>query len=229
MLLSWVGYQWLTWPDVEALIDRNPPTTAFIEDFRRSGREQVPEQQWVAYDRISDNLKHAVLVSEDIDFHGHHGFAVGEIRIALVEAVKEGRSLRGASTISQQLAKNLWLSPSRNPWRKVKEALLTHQLERALTKRRILEIYLNVAQFGPHVFGAEAASMHFFSAPSARLTRRQAALLATSLPQPDNWYPGCASERYERRAELVLARMGKSQWLRDQLSPPNKPLTGARD
>ena len=136
------------------------------------------------YARIAPDLKVAILVAEDIDFFSHEGFAVGEMKLALEEAWKEGEAPRGASTITQQLAKNLWLSPSRNPWRKVKEALLTRSLERHLEKRRILELYLNVVEFGPGIYGAEAASRNYFGVAASALTRRQAAELAASLPKP---------------------------------------------
>ncbi|HXO22864.1 MAG TPA: transglycosylase domain-containing protein, partial [Thermoanaerobaculia bacterium] len=157
---AWLAWEAVTWPNVAALARENPRTTAFIEEYRGSGwfapRRPI-EQRWVPYGRISSNLKVAVLVGEDDDFFSHHGFAREEMRSALEEAWKEKRLPRGASTITQQLAKNLWLSSSRNPLRKLKEAALTRQLEAKLKKRRIFEIYLNVAELGPGIYGAEAA------------------------------------------------------------------------
>ena len=212
--------EWATWPDVEALAGRNPETTAFIESHRhgrgpdRSARKV--DWRWVPYEGISRNLMRAVLVAEDIDFFSHKGFAVDEIKMALGEAIRDGKPLRGASTLSQQLVKNLWLSPSRNPWRKVKEALLTRQLEAELTKRRILELYLNVAEFGPGIYGAEAAAQRFYGRPAIRLSRRQAAALASGLPS-SSWYPGADSKRYRERVERTLRRMEKATWIQQLL------------
>ncbi|MDX1998252.1 MAG: monofunctional biosynthetic peptidoglycan transglycosylase [Thermoanaerobaculia bacterium] len=205
-------YQWLTWPDVAALATENPKSSAFIARFeRQSGKKAV--RTWVPYARISSNLKRAVVVGEDINFFSHQGFDVAEMKKAWAEAKEEGRAPRGASTITQQLAKNLWLSPSRNPWRKVKEAMLTRQLEKHLEKRRILEIYLNVAEFGTGLYGAEAASRKYFGKPAANLTELEAAQLAASLPNPDDWHPGSTRKGYQRRVRMLVGRMAKAGWV----------------
>ena len=143
-------FEWATWPDAAKLARDNPETTAFIRSYEnarqrqgREGHDAAADWRWVPYDRISRHLMRAVLVAEDINFFSHGGFETRELKLALAETIREGKPLRGASTLSQQLVKNLWLTPSRNPWRKVKEALITSQLERELTKRRILELYLN--------------------------------------------------------------------------------------
>lgn len=218
VIAGFVAFQWLTWPDVTELAIRDPRTTAFIDGYREEhGREAPLDWRWVSYERISDNLKHAVIVAEDIDFFSHDGFAVEELKTAVRETVFEGEPLRGASTISQQLVKNLWLSPSRNPWRKVKEALLTMQLERRLTKHRILEIYLNVAEFGPGVYGAEAAALHGYRRSAAGLTARQAAELAACLPSPSSCGPNGGGEAYRRRVERIERRVGKSGWVKREL------------
>jgi monofunctional glycosyltransferase len=129
-----------------------------------------------------------------------------------VERAIEGHEMpRGASTISQQLAKNLWLSPSRNPVRKVKEAILTWQLEQRLAKRRILELYLNVAEFGSGVYGAEAASRRYFGKSAADLSEDEAAQLAASLPSPRAWHPGVSSPAYRRYVDTVKRRMARAQ------------------
>ena len=180
------GYQWATWPDVARLAEADPETSTFIERQRRQVGRPVGHS-WVPYPAISDDLKLAVLVAEDIGFFDHRGFAVDEMRIALRQTVAEGRRLRGASTITQQLAKNLWLSPSRSPWRKAEEAILTWQLERRLEKRRILELYLNVVELGPGVYGAEAAARRYFRKPAGALGEAEAAELAASLPRPASW------------------------------------------
>ena len=210
------AYQWATWPDVAGLAEEEPGSSAFIERHHQE-TGTAARRSWVPYGAISSELKVAVLVAEDIGFFGHQGFAVDEMRIALRQTLEEGRKLRGASTITQQLAKNLWLTPSRNPWRKVKETLLTRQLERHLPKRRILELYLNFAQFGPHVFGAEAASREFYGVPAARLDQRQAAELAAGLSRPSSWNPRSDSRGYRRRVRLLRARMQQAGWLRREL------------
>jgi monofunctional biosynthetic peptidoglycan transglycosylase len=202
---------------VAALAEKDPETTAFIERYERRQRRagEAGRVAWrrVPYDRISPHLKRAVLVAEDIDFFSHDGFAAGEIRTAIREAIEEREFPRGASTITQQLAKNLWLSPSRNPWRKLEEAILTRQLEAHLAKRRILELYLNVAEFGPGIFGAEAAARHYFGKPAAALSPWEAASLAAGLPNPGRWHPGSGSAAGERRAARIRRRMEKAAWL----------------
>lgn len=211
-----LAYQWATWPAVARLAEKEPETSAFIEGHRRVAGGSA-RRSWVPYSAISSDLKLAVLVAEDIGFFSHRGFAVDELRIAVRESIEEGRKLRGASTITQQLAKNLWLSASRNPWRKVKETLLTRQLERHLSKRRILELYLNFAQFGPDVFGAEAAAREFYGVPAARLDARQAAELAAGLSRPRSWHPASDSRGYRRRVRLIRERMRQAGWLRREL------------
>jgi monofunctional biosynthetic peptidoglycan transglycosylase len=210
-------FEWATWPDVAALARTMPPTTAFVERFRERQREAGKSDRvaWtpVAYARIAADLKVATLVSEDIDFFSHDGFAVAEMKKALTDAWAEGEAPRGASTITQQLAKNLWLSPTRNPWRKVKEALLTRALERHLEKRRILELYLNVAEFGPGIYGAEAAARRYYGVAAAALSAQQSAALAGSLPKPSKWHPGAASRVYLSRVARILRRMDKARWL----------------
>jgi monofunctional glycosyltransferase len=212
-----LAYEALTWPQVAALAKQNPKTTAFIERYRaeerRAGRPPRVAWRWVPYPSLSPDLKMAVLVSEDIGFFSHHGFEVAEIQDALKQAVEEGEPLRGASTITQQVAKNLWLSPSRNPLRKLKEAILTVELEHYLTKKRILEIYLNVAEFGPGVYGAEAAAQAYCNKPAADLTESEAASLAAGLPKPSHWHPGSSSRAYAKRTAIIQERMEKSSYL----------------
>jgi monofunctional biosynthetic peptidoglycan transglycosylase len=210
-------WQIVTWPDVAALANRPPKTTAFIEHYRGwglFGKTKPVDWRWVSSSRISSNLKRAVIVSEDIRFFSHEGFDTEEIRAALADAWEDKELPRGASTITQQVAKNLWLSPSYNPLRKVKEAILTRQLERQLSKRRILEIYLNVAEFGRGIYGAEAASRHYFGKSARSLTEHQAAQLAASLPRPRSWHPGVSIRSYHRKVRSIERRMAKASWLR---------------
>ena len=200
----------LTWPDVEELSGSNPDTTAFIERARSRGVEV--EWRWVSADGISIHLKKAVLVAEDLSFFNHNGFDTHEIQIAARDAI-QGKRVRGASTITQQLAKNLWLSPSRSPDRKVREVLLTRQLERHLSKRRILELYLNVVEFGPGIYGAEAAAQRYVGIPAADLSPEQSARLTASLPRPSKWHPGVESRGYEKSVSRILALMEQCNWL----------------
>jgi monofunctional biosynthetic peptidoglycan transglycosylase len=212
--ILWTGLELLRLPDVESLAQENPKTTSFIERFRsRQPKGSRVRWTWVSYERISPHLKRAVLVEEDINFFSHDGFDFEELRKALEEAWTDRTFPRGASTITQQLAKNLWLSPSRDPIRKIKEALLARQLERHLTKKRILEIYLNIVAFGPGLFGAEEASRHYFGKPASALDPNEAAQLAAGLPRPSKWHPGATSKAYQRHVGKVLARMEKAQFL----------------
>jgi len=211
------AFEWAIWPDVGTLAERNPATTAFIELYKSGGEGEQPRRpawRWTEYESISSTLKRAILVSEDINFFSHRGFAVEEIKQAVHEAVGDGKPLRGASTLTQQLVKNLWLSPSRNPWRKLKEALLTIQIEKELSKRRIFEIYLNVVEFGPGVYGAEAAAQRYFGRSARDLTARQAAALAAGLPRPAAWHPGAASPVYQHRVDRIVDRMHRADWLK---------------
>jgi monofunctional biosynthetic peptidoglycan transglycosylase len=220
-LVLYVAWEAWHWPDVDGLARRPPATTAFIErsraQQRAAGRPARVAWTWVDYARISPHLKRAVLVAEDVNFFSHRGFDTGEIGLALREALETGEAPRGASTITQQLAKNLWLSPSRNPVRKAKETLLTWQLERALSKRRMLEIYLNVVEFGPAIHGAEAASRRYFGKPAADLDEVESAQLAASLPRPSTWHPGSASRSYRRYVESIRRRMAKAEFVRRQI------------
>ena len=220
-LAAWVAWEAATWPDVNALATRPPATTAFIERHkqiqRAAGRPAQIAIRWTPYSSISPDIKRAVLVGEDINFFSHHGFDWGEIKVAVEEALHESEAPRGASTITQQLVKNLWLSPSRNPLRKVKEAILTWQLERTLSKRRILELYLNVVELGPGVYGVEAASRRYFAKPAAAVTDDEAAELAASLPSPATRHPGSIRPGYRRHVESIKRRMTKATFLAGQI------------
>jgi monofunctional glycosyltransferase len=208
---GFLAWEAVTWPRVAPLATRPPASTAFIDRYRaverEAGRPGRVQWTWMPYTRIATSLKRAVVVAEDASFFSHRGFATAEIREAIDRAVKEFGLPRGASTITQQLAKNLWLSPSRNPVRKAKEAMLTWQLERALSKRRILELYLNVAEFGPGLYGAEAASRRYFAKSAAELTDADAAELAASLPRPSTWHPGVSTRAYRRYVDDIRRRM----------------------
>jgi monofunctional biosynthetic peptidoglycan transglycosylase len=212
-----VAYVYLTLPDVRVLAKTNPTTTAFMElrteEAAREGKTVRHVQVWVPYSRISQNLKRAVLVAEDSAFWDHEGVDVEQLEESIRVNWEQGRAVRGASTITQQLAKNLYLSPSRNPLRKLRELIIARRLEAALTKVRIFEIYLNVIEWGDGIWGAEAASRTYFHAPASALGREQAALLAGAIINPRVLNPARPTQRLLRRQRIVLGRMG-------QVTPP---------
>lgn len=168
--------------------DNNPTSTAFMRAQLRELQAADPRSQlvhrWVDYDRISVHLKRAVIAAEDAQFAEHDGVDWDAIDRALERNVSRGRIVGGGSTITMQLAKNLFLSPSQNYLRKVQEIVIAFMMERLLSKRRILEIYLNVAEWGVGRFGAEAAARHYFNVTAAQLGPAQAARLAAMLPRP---------------------------------------------
>jgi len=208
---SYLCYVYLTLPDVRVLATQNPATTAFIELRKREaaeeGRPLTVRQRWVPYTQVSNNLRRAVLVAEDSAFFDHEGIDIEQIKVALEKAIERGDVPRGASTITQQLAKNLYLSPSRDPLRKVKELMITWRLETALSKARILEIYLNVIEWGDLVWGAEAAARTYFGVSASALSREQAALLAGAIINPRVYSPANPRGRLLRRQQIILARM----------------------
>lgn len=179
-------------------------------------REWAPRHEWVPLERISPHLGRAVVVAEDSRFHDHAGFDWEQIRRAWEDG-RRGGATRGASTITQQTVKNLYLTPSRHVLRKGREAVLTAWMEVWLPKDRILELYLNVVEFGPGVFGAEAASKRYFGRPASDLTRGQAALLAATLPAPLLRNPGTPTPGLARRQRMILGRMAR--WYGEQAPP----------
>ena len=206
-------YVYLTLPDVRVLAKTNPTTTAFMElraeEAARDGRTIRHLHVWVPYSRISQNLKRAVLVAEDSAFWEHEGVDVEQIRQSIQANWEQGTAIRGASTITQQLAKNLYLSPSRNPLRKLRELIIARRLEAALPKSRIFEIYLNVIEWGDGIWGAEAAARTYFRVPASALSREQAALLAGAIINPRALNPARPTTRLIRRQRIVLSRMGE--------------------
>ena len=201
-----------TLPDVRPLKTRWPKTTAFMErrkeELRQSGAGDRLEWTPVALSAISAELPRAVIVAEDSRFREHAGVDWDAMREALRKDYEKGRLRIGGSTITQQLAKNLYLSPARTPWRKLRELAIARRLESTLGKDRILELYLNVIEFGRRTYGAEAAARRYFGKPASGLTREEAALLAAVIPSPRLYDPVRHRERTERRARRILARMG---------------------
>jgi monofunctional glycosyltransferase len=202
----------VTIPDVRVLATTNPTTTAFMEMRARQAEAEGKKlrfvHRWVPYSRISQNLKRAVLVAEDSAFFEHEGLDYAEIRKAVESAMEKGTEIRGASTLTQQLAKNLYLSPSRDPLRKLRELIITRRLEASLSKARIFELYLNVVEWGDGVWGAEAAARTHFGTSASSLSRDQAALLAGALINPIVYSPSKPPRRLLRRQQIILARMG---------------------
>ena len=187
----------------------HPETTAFMESRLAAKPGMKLEHTWVAYDRISIHLKRAVVVAEDAKFLDHEGFDWEAIQEAIAKNQREGRVVAGASTITQQLAKNLFLSGERSWLRKGQEAIITWMLENTMTKRRILELYLNVAEWGEGVFGAEAAARHHFGVSAAALDAGQAAWLAAILPSPRRYARGRTTFYIDSRVAHILTRMEK--------------------
>ncbi len=209
---------WL--PDVSELKKKNPRETSFMLIKERQalaqGKKLGRTMIWTGWDGISENLKHAVLVSEDGGFYRHKGVDWESTRKALETDWKKRRLAKGGSTITQQLARNLYLSPSKNPLRKIKEMLIARRLEKELGKRRIFEIYLNVAEWGRGIYGAEAASRAYFGKSAADLAPEEAAALAAALPSPRRYSPVKGTKFMEGRKSAIVARMRASGYLPEE-------------
>ncbi len=205
--------QYLSLPNnsLQSLRKFNPARTAMmkqrIEEAFSSNRDFTIAQQWVPLSRISKNLRNAVIVSEDGMFFEHDGVDWFEVEESIKKNLEKGKTARGGSTISQQLAKNLYLSTSKDPVRKFKELVITLRMERILSKRRILEIYLNVIEWGNGIFGAEQAARKYFEKSAAYLTREEAAMMAAVIPNPRKYQPNIMSRYVARRSSIILSRM----------------------
>ncbi|HYC89556.1 MAG TPA: monofunctional biosynthetic peptidoglycan transglycosylase [Thermoanaerobaculia bacterium] len=217
LLVAWLAWEWITFPDVARLATERPKTTAFMEQrkktLRREGKSDALKWTWVPYGKISPYLRRGVLVAEDNAFYDHEGVDVEAMKEAFDRNWKRGKVTHGGSTITQQLAKNLYLSPSRNPLRKVREYFIARALEKHLSKKRILEIYLNVVEMGERVYGAEAAARHYFGKSASALSTREAALLAGCLPNPRVMNPGSPNRRLRARQRMILSRMKRWGYL----------------
>ena len=204
-------YAHLTLPDVRPLRTVNPTTTAFMElrasEARAKGQEPKRVQRWVSDRHIAPSLKRAITVAEDDAFWQHEGVDFEQIQESLELDWARGRFLRGGSTITQQLAKNLYLSPSKNPLRKMREFLIARRLEAELPKTRILELYLNVIEWGDGIYGIEAAARTYFDVSAAELSESQSALLAAAIVNPRVLNPRHPTPRLLRRQQLILRRM----------------------
>lgn len=212
LLVGFCIHEYATLPDATSLAKENPKSTALMdrraEEAREAGKKVRRRQSWVPLSSIPKHAVDAVLVSEDASFYVHEGLDTAELRKAMEDAWAKRQLGRGASTITQQLAKNLWLSTDRSLLRKAKELVLAHRLEEALTKKRILTLYLNVVEWGNGVYGLDAGAREHFDVPASRLTVAQGAILASMLPSPRKRSPSSGSRALWRH----------SHWIVDQLA-----------
>ena len=238
LLLVALGFAWL-WSglparsDVRALRDKNPGRTRLMlereEQAQARGRRARTEQYWVPLSAVSRHLIHAVVASEDQAFFGHAGVDWRAIQDSIEKNVEKKRFARGGSTITQQLAKNLYFGTSKTPQRKLRELVVTQWLEADLTKARILALYLNVIEWGDGIYGVEAAARHWYGKPASALTEHEAAGLAAMIPNPRRINPAVAAARHERATRRVVWLMGMAGYLgRDAAplgaEPPPEPV-----
>lgn len=198
-------------PNVSYLRDHNPNQTSFMRIYlnkiKAQGEESVIDHQWVPYSKISPNLKRAVLIAEDDAFFNHQGFDWTQIMKSIKRNWRDKAFTRGGSTITQQLVKNLYLKPGKNPIRKAREWVITYQMEKTLTKKRVFEIYLNVVEWGPGVFGARSAARYYFGKPTSQLSISDSAYLAAILPNPNLYTKPAYSRKTEQKKNLIIKRM----------------------
>jgi len=194
-------------PDVSKLKKENPKKTSFMKyrerEWQETGRQIRIRQQWVPLVRISPYLIKAVIIAEDDKFWSHEGFDFEAMQKAMEKDLKARKFRIGGSTISQQLAKNIYLTPAKNPLRKMKEAILTWRIERSLSKKRIIELYLNVVEWGEGIFGIEAAARYYYGKPASALGPEEAARLAVVLPNPRKFNPLGNSRYVAKRAGII--------------------------
>ena len=207
-----IGF-YMIYPDVAKLKKENPKKTSFMEyreeEWKKKGKKARIQKKWASLSQISPYVMKAVIISEDDKFWSHKGFDLDAIQKALEKDIEKGKFKFGGSTISQQLVKNLYLTPSKNPLRKAKETIITWRLERELNKRRILELYLNVVEWGEGIFGIEAAAQHHYGKPAVALSPQEAARLAAVLPNPRRYRPNGSSKYVEKRATIIYDIMVK--------------------
>jgi monofunctional biosynthetic peptidoglycan transglycosylase len=226
-LLRWIGrsvailfallllYQLWLFAHICWWVKFNPSSSAFMETRLEIMQDKNPDaalqQKWIPYAKISDNLKRALIAAEDASFVDHEGFDWEGIQKAYAKNLRKGKIVAGGSTISQQLAKNLFLSTKRTPWRKLEEAAITLMLEAVMDKQRIFEIYLNVIEWGNGVFGAEAAARHYYQVSAAQLSAEQAAQLAAMVPNPRYYDKHREARGMLRKTDIIRARMDDAE------------------
>jgi monofunctional biosynthetic peptidoglycan transglycosylase len=212
--IGYLVFAAVTVPDVSSLKKTNPTVTAMME--QRAAEQHIkvrPIRTWVPFNSISPHLRNAVLIAEDSGFFQHSGYDVEEMKESVKRNWRERRFARGASTITQQLAKNLYLSTSRNPLRKVREFFIAQQLERNLTKARIFEIYLNVIEWGDGIYGIEPAARRYFGKSASELLPEEAAVLAAMIPNPRRYTPSRNLKYLEKRKLEILDRLARWKYL----------------
>jgi monofunctional glycosyltransferase len=209
--LAFLSYSYLTLPDVRPLKTSNPQTTAFMElraeEARAKGQTPRRVQRWTSLDHTSPDLRRAVTIAEDDAFWKHEGVDLEQLQQSLETDWARGQLVRGGSTITQQLAKNLYLSPAKNPVRKLRELVIARRLEAELPKTRILELYLNVIEWGDGIYGAEAAAQTYFRKPASDLDLAESALLAAAIVNPRLFNPARPSRGLLRRQQLLLKKL----------------------
>lgn len=204
-------FNYLTLPNVSYLKKLNPKTTALIKlrNHQAQAKRKIPKRKqiWISYSKISPYLRNAVVIAEDSKYHQHDGIDYNALWYAFNNDIATFSFKQGGSTITMQLARNLYLSPSKTPIRKIKEMIIAKRLERELSKSRILEIYLNVIEWGDGIYGCEATSWVYFKKPCEKLTLEEAALLAASIPNPRYINPSRKSRNLLQRMQLILSRL----------------------
>lgn len=219
VLLIFILLEYLSLPtrsEIRNIRKINPKITALMEQRKKEAvnkkRRYSIQQQWVSLSQISENLKRAVIVSEDGKFYEHDGIDWYEVKESIKKDIKKGKFVRGASTITQQLGKNLFLSTSKDPIRKLKEVIIATMIEDELTKSRIFELYLNIIEMGDGIFGVEAVSLIYFGKHSSELSRDEAARIAAVIPSPLRYKPNSESRYVRYRKNIILARMSARGW-----------------
>ncbi|OLC93365.1 MAG: monofunctional biosynthetic peptidoglycan transglycosylase [Acidobacteria bacterium 13_1_40CM_4_58_4] len=211
---AYVGYILATLPDIQALKSKNPSVTALME--QRADEKNTtarPIRTWVSYNNISPHLRNAVLIAEDSGFFQHTGYDLEQIKESARRNWREGGFSRGASTITQQLAKNLYLSTSKNPLRKIREFFIAQEIERNLSKFRIFEIYLNVIEWGDGIYGVGPAAQAYFGKSASQLLPEEAAILAAMIPNPRRYTPARNLKYLEKRKAEILSRLSRWNYL----------------
>jgi monofunctional glycosyltransferase len=212
--IGYIGYTIATLPDVTSLKKTNPTVTTLMEQRAEERHTNArPIRAWLPYNSISPHLRNAVLIAEDGSFFQHSGYDIDEIRESVKRNWREKRFARGASTITQQLAKNLYLSTSRNPLRKIREFFIAQELERSLSKQRIFEIYLNVIEWGDGIYGIEPAARRYFGKSASELLPEEAAILAAMIPNPRRYTPARNLKYLETRKKEILERLARWKYL----------------
>jgi monofunctional glycosyltransferase len=212
--IAYIAYTVATIEDVTPLKKTNPTVTALMQQRANEQRVKLRAiRTWISYNSISPHLRNAVMIAEDSAFFHHSGYDMGEIKESVLRNWREGRFARGASTITQQLAKNLYLSTSRNPLRKVRELFIAQELERSLSKERIFEIYLNVIEWGDGIYGIGPAAERYFGKPASDVLPEEAAILAAMIPNPRRYTPSRNLKYLEKRKAEILDRLMRWHYL----------------